>query len=93
MRIRLGGKYWRLRFAANMRDYGDMVDPGKASGRLIRIGTWQGEADRLDTVLHEALHAIRPELDETAVDATARDISRLLWRLGYRRVQDGKIQE
>jgi hypothetical protein len=93
MRVRLGGKYWTLRFAANMRDYGDMVDPGKASGRLIRIGTWQAESDRLDTVIHEAIHAIRPELDESAVDSTARDISRLLWRLGYRRVQDGTIQE
>ncbi len=27
------------------------------------------------------------ELDEAAVDATARDISRLLWRLGYRRAK------
>ena len=85
MRVRLGGKYWRLRFAANMKDYGDMVDPGKADGRLIRIGTWQGEADQLDTIIHEALHASLPLLDEAAVHATANDLSRLLWRLGYRR--------
>jgi hypothetical protein len=68
-----------------MRDYGDMQDPGKAQGRLIRVGTWQGEHDTLDTIIHEALHCSRPELDESAVDATARDLSRLLWRLGYRR--------
>ena len=37
MRVRLGGKYWRLRFSANLADYGSMVDPGHASGRLIRI--------------------------------------------------------
>lgn len=86
MRVRLGGKYWKLRFAANLRDYGDMSDPGKASGRLIRVGTWQGEEDTLDTIIHEALHASRPELDEVAVHATANDLSRLLWRLGYRRV-------
>lgn len=86
MRIRLGGKYWKLRFAANLRDYGDMNDPGRASGRLIRVGTWQGEEDTLDTIIHEALHASRPELDEAAVNATANDLSRLLWRLGYRRV-------
>ena len=85
MRVRLGGKYWRLRFAANMKDYGDMVDPGKAEGRLIRIGTWQGEEDTLDTIIHEALPAARPELDEAGVHETANDISRLLWRLGYRR--------
>jgi hypothetical protein len=85
MRVLLGGKYWTLRFAPNMRDYGDMQDPGKAQGRLIRVGTWQGEEDTLDTIIHEALHCSRPELDESAVDATARDLSRLLWRLGYRR--------
>jgi hypothetical protein len=85
MRIRLGGKYWQLRFAANMRDYGDMIDPGKAEGRLIRIGTWQGEEDTMDTIIHEALHASLPLLDETAVHETANDLSRLLWRLGYRR--------
>ncbi len=39
MRVRLGRKYWRLRFSANLADYGSMVDPGHASGRLIRIGT------------------------------------------------------
>lgn len=26
MRVRLGGKYWRFRFAANLKDYGDMTD-------------------------------------------------------------------
>ena len=87
MRVRLGRKYWQLRFSANLSNYGSMVDPGHASGRLIRIGTWQGEQDTLDTIIHEALHCSRPELDEAAVDATARDISRLLWRLGYRRAK------
>jgi hypothetical protein len=62
-----------------------MIDPGKAEGRLIRIGTWQGEQDTLDSIIHEALHAARPELDEAAVHQTANDISRLLWKLGYRR--------
>jgi hypothetical protein len=85
MRVLLGGKYWTLRFSGNLKDYGDMVDPGKADGRLIRIGTWQGEADQLDTIIHEALHASLPLLDEAAVHATANDLSRLLWRLGYRR--------
>jgi hypothetical protein len=39
----------------------------------------------LDTIVHEALHASRPELDEDAVTKTANDVSRLLYRLGYRR--------
>ena len=84
MRVRIGGNYCPLS-VANLKAYGDMVDPGRAEGRVIRIATWQGEQDTLDTIIHEALHCARPELDEAAVDSTARDISRLLWRMGYRR--------
>jgi hypothetical protein len=40
----------------------------------------------MDTLIHEALHCIRPELDEAAVADTATDIARLLWKLGYRQV-------
>ena len=86
MRVRLGNRYWTLRFSGNLKDFGSMQDGGTADSRIIRIGTWQGEQDTLDTVIHEALHCSRPELDEQAVDATARDLSRLLWRLGYRRM-------
>jgi hypothetical protein len=85
MRVRLNGKYWTLRFVPNMRDYGDMVDPGKVRGRIIRVATWQGEQDRMDTTIHEALHALLPFADEECVTKTATDLARLLWRLGYRR--------
>ena len=47
----------------------------------------------MDTTIHEAIHAIRPELDEEAVASTATDIAHLLWRLNYRRVVDGKPVE
>jgi hypothetical protein len=85
MRVRLGGKYWSLRFSPNLADYGNMVDPGHAAGRVLRIATWQSEEDRLDTTLHEAIHCCRQELDEKAVTDLANDLSRLLWRMGYRR--------
>jgi hypothetical protein len=85
MRVRLGGKYWTLRFSPNLHDFGDMVDPGRAAGRVLRVATWQSEEERLDTTLHEAIHACRQELDEKAVTDLANDLSRLLWRLGYRR--------
>ena len=84
-RVRIGGKYWTLRFSGNLKDFGSMQDGGTAESRVIRIGTWQGEADQLDTIIHEALHASLPLLDESAVHATANDLSRLLWRLRYRR--------
>jgi hypothetical protein len=52
---------------------------------VLRIATWQSEEDRLDTTLHEAIHCCRQELDEKAVTDLANDLSRLLWRMGYRR--------
>lgn len=85
MRVRLGGKYWRLRFSPRLEDFGDMTDPGRASGRTVRIATWQNEQELLDTLLHEAIHCCRPELDEAAVADMANDLSRLMWRLNYRR--------
>ncbi len=39
----------------------------------------------LNTVIHECLHACKYDKDEKFVNKAATDISRLLWRLGYRR--------
>jgi hypothetical protein len=38
----------------------------------------------LDTLVHEVLHAARPELDEEAVDSTATAIAKALYRAGWR---------
>ena len=88
MRVKLNGKWWSLRFVPQLRDYGDMVDPGKASGRRIRIGTWQADEELLDTIVHEALHCIEPHWTEEKVTEAAKELARLLWRLGYRRQAD-----
>jgi len=39
----------------------------------------------LETAIHEALHACNWSASEEKVTQTARDISRLLWRIGFRR--------
>lgn len=46
------------------------------------------ERELLETIVHESLHACLWDLDEEAITATASDISRLLWRLGYRLEED-----
>ena len=38
---------------------------------------------RLDTIIHECLHACYPDLDDECIDETATDITKLLSRLGY----------
>lgn len=87
MRVKLGGKWWVLRASGNLKDYGRMDDPGRAEGRVIRVASWQSEEELLDTVLHELIHCCRPELEESTVTEMAREMSRVVWRLGYRRAE------
>lgn len=87
MRVKLGGKWWTLRVNGNLKDYGRMNDPGRAAGRVIHLASWQSEEELLDTVLHELIHCCRPELEETTVTEMAREMARVAWRLGYRRVE------
>ena len=42
----------------------------------------------LDTLIHEALHACMSDAGEDAVTETASDITRFLWRLGWRKDPD-----
>lgn len=41
--------------------------------------------DRLDTFVHEVLHASLPEMSEAEVVRVAKDIAGVLWKAGYRR--------
>lgn len=38
----------------------------------------------LETILHECIHVSFPTASEEHVTEAARDLSRVLWRLGYR---------
>ena len=52
--------------------------------REIRIGRGLRGKKRLELLIHEPIHACLPDLNEEAVDHTARAISDLLYALGYR---------
>ena len=41
---------------------------------------------RLETIVHEALHALNPTHSEEHVTQQAFDIAKILWSLGYREV-------
>lgn len=43
---------------------------------------------RLAVEIHEFLHAANPTLDEDHVDQQGKDLSRILWALGYRLRED-----
>jgi hypothetical protein len=52
----------------------------------LEIDPRQPPKQYLDTLIHEALHLARPELEETTVEETATFITDVLWRQNYRRV-------
>jgi hypothetical protein len=43
----------------------------------------------LDIAIHEAIHVVAPDLSEEATDRIGRHCGELLWRLGFRREDEG----
>lgn len=87
LRLKIGGKDWIIWFVRSREipsdRYGDcgMTGNGKP---LIRVRRALQGRMALNILVHEVLHASRPELAEEAVEETANDIERVLWRRGYR---------
>jgi len=84
------GKRYAINLSATLAadTKGEADSPDKA-GPEIRVRRGERDLMLLDTLIHEGLHACLWDMDDEAVTATASDIARLLWRLGYRR-QDCK---
>ncbi|MCE2874533.1 MAG: hypothetical protein LW625_02680 [Planctomycetaceae bacterium] len=87
-RSKIAGRTWRI-------VYEDAKTMGKDWGRcwlpagrhpLIQLRRALRGYRAMDVLVHEVLHAARPELDEQAVEATATAIARALWKAGYRRM-------
>lgn len=83
------GKRWKYRVTRPMKKRGEADSVRKE----VRIsGDMKGEK-LLDTIIHEALHVGCWDLDEEVVEEVATDIARLLWRLGYRNLNDIVVDE
>ncbi len=64
---------------------GTTSPPGKARREIMIRTSNLSERTILDTIIHESLHASDWPATEKKVNQVATDISRLLWRLDYRR--------
>lgn len=53
--------------------------------RQIVVYKSRGQKERLDTLIHEGLHAIDPAATEKSVTTRANKLADLLWKAGYRR--------
>jgi hypothetical protein len=88
--VTIDGKRWLLRFtrlkggAAGWTYFDNAKRPRILIDDKLKGGT------RLETIVHELLHAsLGPTISEESVTEAARVIRRTLWTLGYREVSDG----
>lgn len=69
-------RYTRLRGSAD--------GYAKFEPRRVLINERLAGRQRLEVEIHEALHQAFYDLDESVVLEVGKDISRILWKLGYR---------
>jgi hypothetical protein len=88
----LNGVRWLLRFtklrgrAAGWAYLPDAKNP-RMQRKILIDERLKGRA-RLETTIHECLHACYPQVSEETITESARDIARVLWLLGYRPTAD-----
>jgi hypothetical protein len=88
--VTIDGKRWLLRFtkltgnAAGWTFFDNAKRPRILIDEKLKGGT------RLETIVHELLHAsLGPTISEESVTEAAKVIRRTLWALGYREVPNG----
>lgn len=81
------GKRWRVEFKKLARHYGKCDHP-RASGKTIVMSPEGDIFERIDTALHEGLHAALWDLKEETVTEVAHDLTRFVCRL----INSGYIQ-
>lgn len=81
MKVKIRAKLFRLVFRA----FPKLCDAmGYCGDKKIEVDERLEGKKRLTVIVHELLHACFPDINEEAITCAARDISRVLYRLGYR---------
>jgi len=97
VRVTIGGKRWNLEFVRirprtgeEFADNGNIDSPDTRQKKIRINRTLRGEK-RLDTIIHEILHAADWNKDESWIEEISTDIARILTKLGY--TNSGKKDE
>lgn len=90
LRISLLGKRWNLIFKplGRQRLWGYCQDPQTPNKEIWIDSSLKGQ-HQLEILIHEMLHACDWRADEEIITQQARDMARVLTKLGYRR-EDGQ---
>lgn len=80
IRTRIDGQWWRVEFA-RIGDYGHCEYGSCRETRRIILSPTQSDAELLDTLIHEMIHAQDWDLDEAAVLRRATEIATVIQRV------------
>lgn len=80
-------RYTRLRGQAAGWAYLPHPSKPRATRKILIDSRLTGRS-RLETEVHEALHACFPQVSEETITEAGADIARILWSLGYRIKED-----
>jgi hypothetical protein len=86
MNVTLLGKRYKLVFEKMPPGLHGECDAPDTKGKQIRISNKLRDERLLEILCHEIFHALNWRDDETIVDQSAKDLSRVLWSLGYRKI-------
>ena len=84
----IAGEKWLLRFTklrGRAEGWTYFSPPGQP--RKLLVDSRLTRRPKLETVIHEVLHALNPTASEEHVTLSARDLARVLWALGYREIE------
>jgi hypothetical protein len=88
----LRGTRWKFKDASNIPK--DALEEGPLDGlcdydkKTLYVPMEPKGLEDLDTIIHEVVHAILPDLSEECVRESSSAIARILHRFGYRSLQD-----
>lgn len=85
------------RYLLQKRPYlGQLVgdcDSPESPDKKIRIKSGLSEQEELDVIIHELLHISDWSKDESWVEETATEISKILYKLGWRKQEIKKVKK
>lgn len=88
-RIGVDASKWLWRYSALRGDADGWTEYSK---RKVLIHDKLKGPSLLETEIHEGLHCtLGPVISESSVTQAAKDLSKILWRLGYRRLHSDEL--
>jgi hypothetical protein len=90
MIVQILGRRYKMQFVNKIDDNGTrgFCDKPTAKNKKIVIEKGMPPQEELEVTIHELLHAADWHKDEEWVEEVGKDIARILYRLGYRKIEE-----